>query len=671
MKKNIFKWSDTKLYLIIIGVMVAIIAIYEPVLAFIGVLVLAYLLFYNFKKTNEKNRELTKYIESLSSEFDSATKHAIFNMPFPLVIIDEIGAITWYNTPFLDMMIEEDLLNERIYELIPNFRLDELLKNDDAPFDIKYGDNYYKVYSNKIDTKKISNRNKIILLYWVDNTEYVKLEERYKSENTVISLVYVDNYDDVKGTTPDINRPLVLAEIDKRIGAYFTRYGGLVRKYENDKYLVVINYSGLEEIKSKKFDILDQMKELNIGNTIPITLSMGICATDKSIIESYDNARAAIDIALGRGGDQAVLKSGASFEFFGGKSKAIEKRNKVKSRVIGYALRQLIDQAENVFVMGHKNPDMDSFGSGIGILRAVENRKKEGYLILNSENPSIKNIYDKLRKEQQYLLEKIITSEKAAEIINKNSLMIVVDNHKPSFTEAPDLLNLVDKVVVIDHHRRGTEFVKDPVLTYLEPYASSTSELVTEVLSYMSEDLNLTKFEAEALLAGITVDTKNFSFQTGVRTFEAASILKRAGADTTTVRQLFRDNFNTFISKAEVIQSARLVLNKIAIGKLDREMEDSVLIAAQAANELLDINGVEASFVLTRVNDRIHISGRSLGDISVQIILEQLGGGGHLTSAGTQVSGVSMEEAEEMLISRIKEFLEEGEKNESNSIKGR
>lgn len=663
MKKNIFKWSDTKLYLIIIGLMVGIIAIYEPVLAFIGALVLAYLLFYNFKKTIEKNKELTKYIESLSSEFDSATKHAIFNMPFPLVIIDENGSITWYNTPFLEMMVEEDLLNERIYELIPNLKLDELLKDeDDTPIDIKYGDNYYKVYSNKIDTKKVSNRNKIILLYWVDNTEYIKLEAKHKDENTVISLVYVDNYDDVKGTTPDVNRPLVLAEIDKRIAAYYTRYGGLVRKYENDKYLVVLNNSGLETIKSKKFDILDQMKELNIGNTIPITLSMGICATENNLIESYENARAAIDIALGRGGDQAVLKSGPSFEFFGGKSKALEKRNKVKSRVIGYALRQLIDQAENVFVMGHKNPDMDSFGAGIGILRAIENRNKEGYLVLNGENPSIKNIYDKLRKEQQNILEKIITTEKASEIINKNSLMIVVDNHKPSFTEAPELLDLVDKVVVIDHHRRGTEFVKDPVLTYLEPYASSTSELVTEVLSYMSENLNLTKFEAEALLAGITVDTKNFSFQTGVRTFEAASILKRAGADTTTVRQLFRDNFNTFISKAEVIQSAKLILDKIAIGKLDKEMEDSVLIAAQAANELLDINGVEASFVLTRLNERIHISGRSLGDISVQLILERLGGGGHLTSAGTQLSGVSIDEAEDMLTEKIKEFLEEGEK---------
>ena len=664
MKKDVFKWSDTKLYLIIIGLMVVIIAIYEPKLGFIGALLLAYLVYYDFRKTSEKKRELTKYIEDLSNEFDSATKHAIFNMPFPLVIIDKNGAITWYNTPFLEMMVEEDLLNERIYELIPNFKLSELLEaGDDTPINIKYGDNYYKVYSNTIDTKKVSNRNKIILLYWVDNTEYVKLEAKYKGENTVIGLIYVDNYDEVKGSTPDINKPLVLAEIDKRIASYFTRYGGLVRKYENDKYLVIMNYFALESIKSKKFDILDQMKELNIGNTIPITLSMGVCATENNIIESYDNARGAIDIALGRGGDQAVLKSGPSFEYFGGKSKALEKRNKVKSRVIAYALRQLIDQAENVFVMGHKNPDMDSFGSGIGILRAIDNRNKEGYLVLNGENPSIKNIYDKLRKEQPDLLEKIITTEEALEIINKDSLLIVVDNHKPSFTEAPELLDIADKAVVIDHHRRGTEFVKDPVLTYLEPYASSASELVTEVLSYMSEDLNLTKFEAEALLAGITVDTKNFSYQTGVRTFEAASILKRVGADTTTVRQLFRDNFNTFISKAEVIQSTRLVLDRIAIGKLDKEMEDSVLIAAQAADELLDINGVEASFVLTRVNDRIHISGRSLGDISVQLILERLGGGGHLTSAGTQISGMSMEEAEEMLIDKIEEFLEEGEKN--------
>ncbi len=670
--KKLFSWSDTKLYLIVIGLMVIVIAFYQPVLALIGGIILLYLIFYDFKNLNEKNKEWAKYLEELSSEFDSATKHAIFNMPFPLVLVDEKGSVTWYNTPFLDMIVEEDILNERIYELVPELKMEELLNTDeDKPLNIQYGGKYYKVYPNFVDSKKNSIKSSIIMLYWVDNTEFKILSETHKDEKSIIGLIYVDNYDDVKNATADINRPLVLAEIDKTINSYFSNYKGIVRKYENDKYLIITDNASLEDIEMKKFDLLDQMRELNIGNTIPITLSIGVCAIGETPMQSYENAKAAIDIALGRGGDQAVLRTISAFEFYGGKSKAMEKRNKVKARVMGYALRQVIDQADKVFVMGHKNPDMDSVGSGIGILRAISNRNRNGYMVLNAENPSIKNLFDRLRLEQPHLLDRIITTEKARELIDENSVMIVVDNHKPSFTEAPELLELMDKVVVIDHHRRGAEFIKDPVLTYLEPYASSTSELVTEVLLYMADDTNLTKFEAEALLAGITVDTKNFTSQTGVRTFEAAATLKRAGADTTIVKKMFRDDVNTFVNKAEVIKSAKVVLKCIAIGRLEKEMDDSLLIAAQAANELLNINDVEASFVLTKAGNKVHISGRSIGNISAQLIMERLGGGGHLTSAGAQLSGVNLDEGESQLIETIEKFLKEGAKDEGNTIKGR
>ncbi|SHF00267.1 DHH family phosphoesterase [Tissierella praeacuta] len=661
--KKILLWQDSYIYLIAIGVLVIILSLYQPILSVLGIILIAYLIIYNIKSANKKEKEFQRYIEGLGDEFESATKHAIFNMPFPLVMLDENGNISWYNTPFLKLMGEIELLNEKLSDLIPGLNLDSIFKeNDMKPLDIKYGDRDYKVYPNLVDTKKTnSTNNMIVMLYWVDNTNLVNLEQRYNKERLVIALAYVDNYDDVKSSTPEVNRPLVMAEIDKNINSYFTKYNGVVRKYENDKYFIIIENSGFKNVESKKFDILDQIRELDLGNTIPITLSMGVGAGGSNPFEAYEKARAAIDIALGRGGDQAVVQVGSQLSFYGGKTKAIEKRNKVKARVIGYALRQLIDQADRVFVMGHKNPDMDSFGAGVGVLRAVKDRNKEGYLILNGENPSIKNIYDRMLKEQPELLEQIVTSEKGLELVNDSSLMVVVDNHKPSFTEAPELLDLISKVVVIDHHRRGVEFIKDPVLTYLEPYASSTCELVTEVLSYMSDKINLTKFEAEALMAGITVDTKNFSFQTGVRTFEAASTLKRAGADTTVVRQLFRDDYNTFIYKAEVVRSSKIIFDKIAIGRLETQMEDSLLIAAQAANELLNINGVEASFVMTYVNNKLHISGRSLGNISVQLILESLGGGGHLTSAGTQLDNVTMDEAEIILTETIDKFLKEGE----------
>lgn len=663
MKNKILKWLNDYLYLLVIGVLNIIIGFYQPILGTIGGILLGYLIYHNIKNIRKKNDEFKKFVEGLSDEFESATKHAIFNMPFPLVMVDDKGSIRWYNTPFLKMVNDLDILHQEIVNLIPGFKIDDILEEEELrPIDIKYKEKHYKVYPNLVDTSKTSSpNNRIVMLYWVDNTKFVELAQKYINEKLVVALVYVDNYDDVKNNTPEVNRPLVLAEIDKNINSYFAKYNGIVRKYENDKYLVIIENYGFKCIETKKFDILDQMRELDLGNTIPITLSIGVGADGNNPNNAYTKARAAIDIALGRGGDQAVVQVGNNLSFYGGRTKAVEKRNKVKARVIGYALRQLIDQADRVFVMGHKNPDMDSFGAGIGVLRAVMDRGKEGYLVLKGENPSIKNIYERMKNEQPELLESIITPDLALEMANDNSLLIVVDNHKPSFTEEPELLEIIDKVVVIDHHRRGVEFIQDPVLIYLEPYASSTCELVTEVLSYMSEKINLTKFEAEALLAGIAVDTKNFSYQTGVRTFEAASILKRAGADTTVVRQLFRDDYNIFLYKAEVIKSSKIIFDKIAIGRLEREMEDSVLIAAQAANELLNINGVEASFVLTYMNKKIHISGRSIGNISAQLILEKLGGGGHLTSAGTQVNSTDMDEVEKTLINVIDEYLKEGE----------
>lgn len=657
---NIFKWSDRKIYLIALGVLTVILAFYKPIVAFISFLVVAYLVYYSIRKSQEKNKELTKYVEGLTDKFDSAAKHAIFNMPFPLVIINESGSVVWYNTPFLDMIVdEEEIINERIYDLIPDFKIEELMsKEENETLNIKYEDTYYKVFPNFIEAK---NKKKDIILYFVDNTKYINLKNTYLDERTVVGLVYIDNFDDVKNSTLETKRPMLLAEIDNQINNYFTQFNGIVRKFENDKYQVVMDYKTLEKIIGKKFDILDNIRELNMGNSIPITLSIGVCSMCENPYDSLLNARAAMDIALGRGGDQAVLKVGNTFEFFGGKSKALEKRNKVRARVIGHALLQLIDQADNVFIMGHKNPDMDSLGSGIGFLRAVKNRQKDGYLIFNEDNPSITNLYKRVKEEEKEVFKQLVTTEKALSLIEDNSLLIVVDNHKPSFTESPEILDLIDKIVIIDHHRRGTEFIKNPVLTYLEPYASSTSELVTEVLSYMSEDVYLTKFEAEALLAGIIVDTKNFSFQTGVRTFEAASFLKRAGADSGSVRQLFRDNFDTTTRKAQVVQTSRLIFDIVAIGRLEDNENDAVLVAAQSANELLNINGVEASFVLTYKDDMVHISGRSLGNISVQLILEKLGGGGHLISAGVQLD-MDMNKAEEKLIEKIEEYLEEGVK---------
>ena len=661
--RGLFNWKDFKLYLIIMCCLIGVIAYYQPILAVTWAGVLAYLIYRYNKIIQNKEKEWVKYIEGLSEEFDSAIKHAIFNMPFPLVMLETDGTISWYNTKFLNMIDEEDLLNKKIENFVPKFKIEDIIKkNTEEPLNLKYKDKYYEVYYNIVKIKKtISNKDNIIMLYWVDNTEAKHLKVKCNEERLSVCLAYVDNYDEVKSTTPEVNRPLVSAEVDKIISSYVSENNGFVRKYENDKYLLIFENKDLNAIINRRFDILDKVREIDMGNTIPITLSMGVGKNGKNPNETYKFAKAAIDIALGRGGNQVVVKANNDLFFYGGKTKAIEKRSKVRSRVISHALRQLIDQSEKVFIMGHKNADMDSFGAGIGVMRAVKNRNKKGYLILDGPNPSIRNIYNRMIDEEPEYLDFIISPEEAVEKADKSSLLVVVDNHKPSFTEEPELLQIVDKIVIIDHHRRGVEFIENPVLIYLEPYASSTCELVTEILYYMSDKLEMTKFDADALLAGITVDTKNFTFQTGVRTFEAASILKRAGADTTSVRELFKDDYDTFLNRAEVVRKSKIMFGQIAIGKLEKDMEDSVLIAAQAANELLNINGIEASFVLTTTEGKIHISGRSLGNISVQLILEKLDGGGHLTSAGTQLEGISIEEAEIMLINAIDEYFKEGE----------
>src|SRR5699024_9233792 len=443
-----------------------ILAIYEPVLSFIGGILLAYLIYDNWKYSHIQEEEWSKFIESYTEEFDSATKHAVFNMPFPLTIMEIDGTVSWYNRKFLNIVEKKDILNKNIKNLIPGFNLEEVLKKEKGSFlEINFKKKEYKVFFNIVEVNKTArDAKKIIMLYWIDNTSFSYLKERYSDEKLVVCLAYIDNYDEVKSSTDDVNRPIVLAEIDKKLNSYANEVCGFTRKYENDKYLIIFENKYLRQIETRRFDILDDIREINLGNKIPITLSIGVGTNGKNPIESYNYAKAAIDIALGRGGDQAVVKKIDRLDFYDGKTKAVEKRNKVRAMVISYALRQLIDQSENVFVMGHKQADMDSFGASIDVMKAIEIRGKKGYMILEGVNPSIINIYDKMKKEQPEYLDRIITPDEALEKVEKNSLLVVVDNHRPNYTAAPKLLDKIDKVVLVDHHRRGVDFIKDPVL---------------------------------------------------------------------------------------------------------------------------------------------------------------------------------------------------------------
>lgn len=660
MNDKYFNLDDFKLVILFSLVAIGVSFYFKPIVGGILFLVFLYILFVAYAKIKDKNDASKKYIEAISQDFDSITKKAIFNMPFPLVITDEKGTILWYNSLYRNLF-EEEVMGEDIKNLMPEIFVDS--ESEFVNFEMKFKDTDYMIFTNSSEVKSQENdRKSIKVFFMVDNSATAELEKIIKDTNPMVLKVEIDNYDEVMDATLQNERPILLAEIDSIIRNYFDELDGLIAKVDDETYVVVVSHFGFTQILDRKFDLLDDLRELKRGNSIPVTLSIGVSSPVRNLKEAYNEAETALDISLGRGGDQAVVKVEDSYEFFGGRSKAVEKRNKVKARVIGIALRQLIDATDDIFIMGHANPDMDAIGAAIGVLRAVTNRNKNGFIVLSESNPSIENLLTRLKEEAPELAKHIINHDTALAKINRHSLLIMVDNHRPSMTELPELTEMTDQIVVIDHHRRSKEFVEAPVLTYIEPYSSSTCELVTEILAYMSDSLNLSHFEADAIMSGIVVDTKNFTFQTGVRTFEAASILKRAGADMFRVQSLFKNDLDTLVSKAEVVHGTRIIHNNIAISRLDRDSENSVLIAAQAADELLGINGIEASFVLTHKNGKVHISGRSRGDFSVQLVLEKVGGGGHLNMAGAQIDTDNIDEAESILVDAVEKYLDEVEK---------
>lgn len=652
---------NTNIYLWIIATLVLFIFTYNIYLGVLGLTLLVYLIYYNWKTNHDRREKWTKYIESLSEEIDSAAKYSLLNLPIPLTILEFDGSISWYNSKFSDMMGEKEILDENIEKFIPALEINKLFAEEKNSIrEVKVKERIYRVFHNIV---KIDNNQKdryIIMLYWFDITNFYNLKEKYNNERANVAVIQIDNYDDVLNSTDESIRPLVTAEIDRRINLWASRMNALLKKYQKDKYIVTFENRYMDNLEAKKFTILDDIREIDVGNKIPATLSMGVGVNGKNLSHTEEFAITALELALGRGGDQAVVRKIDTFEFYGGKTKAVEKRNKVKARIIAHALRQLIDQSDKVIIMGHKSPDMDSFGAAIGVHRAVVNRGKDAYIILDQVNAGIENAYSKFINVEGY---NFIKSEEAKEELGSKDLIVVVDTHRPSFAQCTDILSKTDNIVLIDHHRRGTEFIDNAVLTYLEPYASSTCELVTEILNYMEDKISIEKIEAEALLAGITVDTKNFSFKTGVRTFEAASLLRRAGADTTDVRQLFQDDLSTFIAKANVVRNAEIIFEGIAISICNNDIPNVQIVAAQGADELLNIKGIATSFVIgTKDGDTVFISGRSLGNINVQRILEKLGGGGHLTVAGAQIQDITVEEAKNMLIDSIKEYIEEGDK---------
>lgn len=571
--------------------------------------------------------------------------------PIPFTVLDNKGKIIWHNESFDNITGIDNPEGSFIFDALPQFNVEKLYSDDKYIYKLR--NNHYKVIR---EISSSEEAGKIIRVYLIDVSERENILYRYSERELVIGIVYIDNFEDIFGMESNIDQNKGLAKIDNHIYVLSNRINGFAEKIDEYRYLLFFEKRYLEFLENRKFEILDDVKKIDFGGKLPVTISIGIGSGGKNIKENYYFAKTAMDLALGRGGDQAVIKSGEKLTFYGGKTKAVEKRTKVKARVMAHALRGIIDQSDTVFIMGHKSPDLDCFGAAIGMYRVAKSRGKKAYIVMNGVSASINLIYQKLKENHSEYIDNIVDSKEAKKLITESSVAIVVDTHKYNHVESEEFLRKVDNKVVIDHHRMGKDVIEDTILSYIETYASSTCELVTEILMYIAEDANLQKIEAEALLSGISLDTKQFSVKTGVRTFEAAAYLRRKGADTEMVRELFRNNIRDLKIKAMAIEEAEIVNGNIAIAKIKDVTESANLIAAQTADELLNTTSTEATFVFSQLESGIHISARSVGEVNVQIIMEKVGGGGHLNSAGARLD-TDMDDAVAQVKNLIKEQL--------------
>ena len=650
---------EINIYIIIIGITSTLLLFYNLYIGFLFFFGFIYIVFHNWRIANIRKKEWTKYIQNLSLDIDETTKKAIMNLPIPLCILEFDGRISWYNNKFYKMTDSSDLLGVNIDSIIKNLNLRKVLnENKELYTEVTYKGRQYTVVYNVIKNEQEKNAKYLMMLYWLDKTDYLKLEKEYNEEKNVIMLIQVDGYDEVLKSASEENRPLINLEIEKMLTSLETNTKGALKRTSKDKFILIMNKKELNEIEESKFAILDKIRDINHGNGLPVTISMGIGIDGDTVNENFKLANSALDLALGRGGDQAVIKTKDKFAFYGGKSKAVEKTTKVKSRLIGHALREVILGSDQVYIMGHKYPDMDAMGAAVGIYDICKSCNKSANVVLDSSNESIDEFVKRL-ESQEYYKNIFINKDEAIRNCNRNTLVVVVDTHRPSYTECQDLLSLTKKIVVIDHHRRGVEFINDSVLLFHEIYVSSTCEMVTELVQYMEENVKINKITAEGLLAGISLDTKHFAFKTGVRTFEAASYLRKMGADTVEVKKMFNSDVQDFITKADIIKNSKVIDNRIALAYSEREIENINVVIAQAADELLSVKGIEASFVIGRKDDTAFISARSFGHINVQVLMEKLGGGGHIDIAGAQLKDVNLNEAYKTVYEIIEEYLQE------------
>lgn len=607
-----------------------------------------------------------------ATQYGTVQKRLLNEFEVPYAVMDATGKLLWMNRQFEALSEKNKGYHKSITTIFPQITRELMEKEDELELVVEREECVYRASVHKIHFTDILHESSSIeltekvqylqVIYLFDETQLTRYRIENQEMQMVPALVYIDNYDEVLDTVEEVKKSLLVALVDRKVTKFFASIDGLVKKTENDKYFVVFQHKYLEKMEEEKFSLLEDVKSIKVGNEMSVTLSMGIGYVGNDYTKNYEYSRMAIDLALGRGGDQVVVKTRDKISYFGGSNRQVDKSTRVKARVKALALREIMITRDKFFVMGHKIADIDSFGAAIGIYCAARQLGKKAQIVIDEVNMTLRPLKECFKPENGYPDDMFIPSQLALDEIDSHTALIVVDTNRPSYTECPSLLNRAKTIVVFDHHRQCEDVVKNAVLSYTEPYASSTCEMIAEVLQYFDEDIKLSTQEADAIYAGILIDTNNFVSKTGVRTFEAAAYLRRCGAEVTRVRKMLRNDMDAYKARAEAVRHAEVFHNMFAISVCPADNIESPTVAcAQAANELLNIIGIRASFVLTEYHDRIYISARSIDEINVQLVMERLGGGGHMNSAGAQLTGCTLEDAKRTIENTLDEMIREGD----------
>lgn len=656
------------LLLIIMSVTICFINIKAGIIAcvFTAACIVILLVFYLYYKA----RVMADLVD-FAAQYGQVQKQMLDEFSIPYGLLDVDGKIIWMNQQMRMLLEKSNRYHKSISNVIPEITPEQLpLSKEPVSLNVELNSRNYRVELKRIRIDEWHASTDLMSIppeqcylhtvYIFDSTDLTRAKREITNERLVVGLIYIDNYDEVMESIDDVRRSLLLALVDRKVDKYITGYNGIMKKLDKDKYYIVIKQKYLNQIKSSRFALLEDIKNVSIGNEMKVTLSIGIGVNGKSYLETYEFARASIELALGRGGDQAVVKDAEGISYYGGKSQQMEKSTRVKARVKAQALREIISTRDDVVIMGHKVTDIDTFGAAVGIYRAARVLGKRAYILVDENSASIRPYLNMFRGNRDYEDDMLINHHDADELVDANTVLVVVDTNRPSNTEYPELLEKCRTIAVLDHHRQGSEVIKNATLSYIESYASSACEMVAEILQYFDDGVKLASIEADCLYAGILVDTNNFVAKTGVRTFEAAAYLRRCGADVTRVRKIMRNDMTSYKARAEAVRHAELFCDNFAISILPSAGLDSpTTVGAQAANELLNITGVKASFVLTDYQHLVYISARSIDEINVQIIMERMGGGGHMNIAGAQLKDMTIEEAKAKLKETIRTMAEE------------